>query len=136
MHRESFSNFKKRIRANYDLIMKVHCPVLNEDVYFNAQGFYHLRYEVTGRERTLSEQAFKLHLVEHIEEIVKKATIIDETRLEKAPIGRKKKSGKKIIKEVIYYAVSSNPSTAPRTKIIVILRRVGNGKIIFWSVMK
>lgn len=136
MPRETFNEFKKRIRAEYDLIVKVRCPVLGEDVYFNGQGFHHLRYEVTGRERTIGEQVFKLRLVKHIEEVVRDATIINETRLEKAPIGRKKKGGKKVVKEVTYYEISGKPSTAPRTKIIVVLRRVGTSRAIFWSVMK
>ena len=135
MLRESLKNLKIRIRAEYDKIVKVKYPVLGEEIYFNAQGFYHLNYEVTGRARTIAEQTYKLKLVPFIEGIIKNATVVDEIRLEKAPIGRKKKNGKKVIKEVKYISIVGKVNTAPK-KIKVILRRVGNGRTIFWSVMK
>ncbi len=137
MTKEEIKKLRNQVEPIYNGIIKVHCPILKEEVYFNAKGKYHLRYEVTGRERTREEQGHKLRLVKYIEQIVKNATTIEESRLVKAPIGRKKRNGKKIIKDVIYSSIVQTITTASSSKKVkVILRKVGNGRVIFWSVMK
>jgi hypothetical protein len=119
-------------RGEYKLFKPAYCPCLKETINFNADGFHHLQYKTDGRERNKQEQIYKLNLVPLIIPVIKNAKVVDEYRTDKVRIGRKKKIAEK---NVEYWAITANVGHASiKTK--VILRRVGDGKINFWSVMK
>jgi len=66
--------------------------------------------------------------------VIKKAGTIQEYRETLAPFGKKGRDGFTKTKHVEYWAFIAIVGEDP-IKIRVIVRRVGDGKIIFWSVM-
>ena len=117
---KKFSNFKREIREVYDKIGSVWCPAIQEEVYFNAKGFYHLRHETTREERSISEQKHKLSLVPHIKDIVQGMQVLVESRT---------------INNVVYTSLTGKPQNHHR-KVKVILRKSrSTERTIFWSVM-
>jgi hypothetical protein len=119
-------------RKKYDAISKtVKCTCLNREVYFNAKGFHHLLFDGSGHVRTLKERQYKLLLIPLIVPVLKNATdAIYRKSVER--INRKKSSPKK---EIEYWGLVARVGKT-NIKVKIILRRVGNGNIIFWSVMK
>jgi len=73
-HKEYRKLIEER-RSWYKTTKKVYCPCLKTDVVFNSKGFYHLRYDSTGKERSIDEQMSRLSLlpfsIEMISEAVK-----------------------------------------------------------------
>ena len=130
-----FKQLKKLRRAQYKRWSGCYCPALKDEVNFTSDGFYHLRYEVSGRERTMGEQMYKLGLLPLVIPVIKNAKKIDFYKQTRAPIGRKKKEGKIVKKNVEYWSFVELVGKQ-KTKVKVVVRRVGTGKVIFWSVMK
>ena len=104
-------------------------------MFFNSDGFSHLRFHVDGTPRNPMEQMYKLGLLPLVIPTIKTATKVSEYERRLAPIGRKKRGGEKIIKEVQYWALVSIVGRR-NVKVKVVLRKIGTGKIHFWSVMK
>ncbi|MCX6718839.1 MAG: hypothetical protein NTZ38_00445 [Candidatus Taylorbacteria bacterium] len=77
-----FRKFLEEKRKWYKAIGKVHCPILNEDVIFNSKGFYHLRYDTHGKERTKNEQRYKLNLLPLVIPVIQNAVSIYEDKKE------------------------------------------------------
>ncbi len=102
----------------------IFCKVLGVDVYFNAGGFFHLRYDGARRKRKGKEEYNKLSLLPLVIPTIKNAhTVVGEVR---------NINGKKVYYWGITATVGKNKS-----KIKVILKRNGeNGKVFFWNVMK
>jgi len=133
---KKFSEFKREMREIYDGIGVVWCPAIKEDVHFNAKGFHHLRFEVTGDERKISEQVYKLGLIPFVEQVVRDAAFVSESRRTKAPVNRKRSRGNGQIKHVTYIALVGRNDSLGKYRIRVVLRKIGmNGETIFWSVM-
>lgn len=132
------NNFRKLLdsrRKDYKKFKPVFCPCVKENVNFNSDGFYHLRHEVSGRERSIKEQMYKLGLLPLVVSVIKTAKTIDKYYKVKVPVSRKKIKGKREIKEVEYWGITAFVGKQ-KSKIKVVLRKVGNGQIHFWSVMK
>lgn len=119
-------------RKEYDKLKKVYCPCLKEYVYFTARGFFHFRYDIFRRERSIKEQIYRLNLMPLIIPVIKKAIKIDEYRPKKIKIDRRKNKPEK---NVEYWALVETAGKR-QAKIKVILLRIGTGNIIYWSVMK
>jgi hypothetical protein len=130
-----FKQLKKQRQIQYKRWKKCYCPILKDDVHFTSDGFYHLRYEVSGRQRTIGEQMYKLGLLPLVIPVIKNAKKIDLYKQIRVPIGRKKKGGKRVEKDVGYWSLVELVGKQ-QTKVKVVVRQVGAGKIIFWSVMK
>lgn len=126
MFNKDFRKFVKKKREFYKTIRPFYCPVLKETVFFNSKGFYHLRYDGTGRARTVSEQKYKMGLLPLAVPVIKNAKKIEkfEQRYSKK---LKKNEEIWVLKEIV---------GKQNTIVKVILRRIGNGKITFFSIMK
>jgi len=129
---ELYKKIVEEARGRYDKLERVYCPCIKTHVVFNARGFYHLRYHTSGRGRGRKEQIYKLNLLPLATPVIKNAKNIHfyEQRAY-VTIGRKK--GEK--KPAEYWALIGVVGKQ-KTKVKVILRRVGTGNIIFWSIMK
>ena len=122
----------RKTRKKYDKIKKIKCPCIGSDVVFNAKGFNHLLREVTGRDRTIKEKIYKLKLFPLAIPTIKNCKTINEIRQEKnATVDREKKK-----KDATYWSLIHNVGKKRDTKVKIILRKIGDGKIIFWSIMK
>lgn len=132
-------SYYQRLRDQTKEIFKntpeVRCPYFDQSVVLNADGLHHLRYSAR-RERTKPEQILKFSLVPLALEVIKHSGTIQEYRRLWQPIGKPSEhDGLRPAKEVEYWGLVAIIGPRP-TKIRVILRRVGDGKIAFWSVMR
>lgn len=130
---------KARVERIFKEKKRVFCPYFGQDVVLNSDGFYHLRYS-DRRERTKEEQLLKLNLFPLAVKIIESSGTLQEYRTGLLRIGKKSsKNGLSATKQVEYWGFVAIHRRSDRPdkdiKIRVILRRVGNGNIIFWSVM-
>jgi hypothetical protein len=134
MLNNGYTQLLSRRREEYKKYSSVYCPCLKGDIVFTSDGFNHLRFHVDGTPRNPNEQMYKLGLVPLVIPVIKNAKQIEEYRKLLAPAGRKKKNNKNL-KEIQYWSVVAKVGKQ-KTSVRVILRKVGEGKIHFWSVMK
>ena len=131
---EKCSKLKERVKLIFQKKPSIFCPYFNQEITLNSDGFHHLQFS-SRRERNKNEQILKFSLVPLAINIIKKSGTIQEYRRGLCSVGkRSEKDGLALMKMVEYWglvAITGNNSI----KIRVILRRVGDGKIIFWSVM-
>jgi len=127
---EKCARLKIKVRNEYKKINSMHCTALNREIFFNAQGLFHFRYHVTGQERLLEEQIYKLTLFPLVIPTLQKAQSISDYRKGIFPINSK---GTK--KEVQYWTVSAIVGKQD-VNVSVTIRQIGNGKTTFWSVKK
>ena len=120
------------IKITYRAIGTIYCPLLKEDVFFNSDGLHHLRYHTDGTARTVSESIYKLTLFPLVIPVIKNAPSIAEKRIVRIKTGRKKSAHQK---NGEMYALVAEVGKKP-IAIRVILMRIGNGKLVFRSVMK
>jgi hypothetical protein len=129
----SLKLFRVKARETYDKIKNpAWCKCLNRKINFNAQGFHHLLYDGLGHERSSSEQRYKLLLVPLIPSVLATATDATYKKVMER-INRKKNSP---VKEIEYWSLTALVGRDRDVKVKVILKRVGAGQIIFWSVMR
>lgn len=122
-------------RTEYKSYSAPYCLALREYVSFNSDGFNHLRFRTDGTPRKQTEQMYKLGLLPLVIPVIHLAMRVDQYERRLAPIGRKKKDNRTVIKEVEYWALVAVVGKQS-AKLRVILRKVGDGKLHFWSVMK
>ncbi|MFH1585115.1 MAG: hypothetical protein ABIB12_03265 [Patescibacteria group bacterium] len=128
-----FQRRKERARTVYTAQQNIYNPYLQSQVIFNSDGFHHLQFSAR-RERNKKEQLLKFSLLPLTAEIIKKSGTLQEYRKGLATIGKKAKDGLTPAKVVDYWGFVAIVGES-KIKIRVVLRRVGDGNIIFWSVM-
>jgi len=133
MENDGFDQKLERARDIYYSQKSVCNPYFQSEVIFNADGFHHLRFSAR-RERNKCEQLLKLSLLPLAIVVIKKSGTLQEYRKFLIAVGKKSKDGLAPMKMAEYWGfvaiVGQN-----QIKIRVVLRRVGDGNIIFWSVM-
>ncbi len=113
----------------------VHCPYFNQEVTLNADGLHHLRYSA-GRERSKAEQALKFSLVPLALKVIRKSGTLQEYRKGLIEVGKQSaRDGSIPMKHVEYWGFVAIMGDENPVKLRAVLRRIGDGKIIFWSVM-
>lgn len=122
----------EKYRKIYNQFDKIYCHCLKTDIFFNAKGFHHLRFEVSGRPRSKAVTRSRIVLLPLVMPVIRKAKDFDTRVRENVRVSRKRRVARKTI---IYFTLIERVGKR-KTKVKVILRRVGNGKIIFWSVMR
>jgi hypothetical protein len=134
INEENFNNIKEKARKLYESHEKIPCPYFGFDIILNSDGFHHLQFSAR-RERNKSEQFLKLRLLPLALKIIKKSGTVQEYRETMQPIGKKGKDGFTPMKTVSYWAFIAIVGDERKIKIKTILRRVGDGNVVFWSVM-
>lgn len=120
-------------KNKYSDYERVYCKILKEYVYFNSIGFRHLIYKRDGTPRTFKEQIYKLTLLPLVIPVIKNADVILEIRNISFKYGS---SSKRKTKQATTYALSAFVGKNRSVDTRVILLRVGNGKLVFYSVMR
>ncbi len=123
------------VKTLYERQQAIRCPYFESEVTLNADGFNHLLYKPNRLPRNVSEQLLKLRLLKKALRIIKKAGTLQEYRVRFEKVGRPGKDGFTKTKQVEYWAFHDIVGEQKRFLVRVILRRVGDGKITFWSVM-
>jgi hypothetical protein len=129
---------KARIKAKklYKKEYKIFCPFFNKNINLNSDGFHHLQFKGNQQERTRKEQFLKFSLLPLALNIIKRSGTLQEYRktmviAQKGRYSNKKSSKMKLVE---YWGFTSIISE-PKIRIKVILRRLGDGQVVFWSVM-
>ncbi len=92
--------------------------------------------ESARRERSKQEQLLKFRLLPLAIQVIHKSGTLQEYRKTLAPVGKKSpRDGSVQMKEVQYWGFVAIAGTGNPVRIRVIIRRVGDGNITFWSVM-
>jgi len=130
-----FEERKEKAKRLYDSKRTIHNPYLDCEVVLNADGFHHLQFSVRT-ERSKKEQLLKFRLLPLALETIRHAGTLQEYRKILQPIGRASTHSGTIMKQVEYWGFVAifGKHEAP-VKLRTILRRVGDGNVIFWSVM-
>ena len=104
----------------------MHCPILNDTVYFTSEGFYHLLYESNRKPRKIDERYIKLIHLRHVPTVIQWCKLVSETRQVTKKIKGKEKTA--VQYELVY-------EVKKRLKVRVVIERIGTGKHKFHSVM-
>ncbi len=129
-----FKAKKERARTIYDAQREIYCPYFRGKVILNSDGFHHLKFSAR-REREKKAQLLKFSLLPLALDIIRRAGTIQEYRRLLAPTGKPSpRDGAVMMKEVEYWGLVAIVREQ-HVKVRVILRKVGNGNVIFWSVM-
>ncbi|MFH1575798.1 MAG: hypothetical protein ABIB55_02545 [Candidatus Nealsonbacteria bacterium] len=128
-----FNNKKERARAFYGAQKSVYNPYLRGQIIFNSDGFHHLQFSAR-RERNKKEQLLKFSLLPLAIVIIKNSGTLQEYRKGLTAVGKKSRDGLVPMKITEYWGFVAIVGEK-QIKIRVVLRRIGDGNIIFWSVM-
>lgn len=129
-----FEKVINKAKAIYPLQGIINCPYIGQ-VTLTSEGFNHLQNKRNKEPRNISEQILKLQLLPKALEVIKKSGTLQEYRVQLERFGNKAKDGLSKTKRVEYWGFHSIFGEEKNKKIVVILRRVGDGKVTFWSVL-
>jgi len=132
MDNKDFNKIKEKAEKIWKKQKTISNPYLDCLVVLNSDGFHHLQFS-SRRERDKKEQCLKFNLLPLALKVIKKAGTLQEYRRCLVPVGKKSKDGTRRTNEVEYWGFESIENLD--IKIRVILRKIGNGQIILWSVM-
>ncbi|OHA84402.1 MAG: hypothetical protein A2937_01530 [Candidatus Yonathbacteria bacterium RIFCSPLOWO2_01_FULL_47_33b] len=133
MSENKFQKLLEERKTDYGTWVPVFCPALREYVYFNAQGFNHLRFKIDNTPRNPKEAMYKLGLLPLVRSVIHLAVRVDKYERRLSPMGG---SRKKVYKEIEYWGLIEVVGKQD-VKIRVVLRKIVNSdRIHFWSVMK
>ena len=124
---KTYKELLKEKRVWYKAVRKSYCPILNEDVIFNAKGFHHLLFDGLGHARSNKERMYRIGLLPLVIPVLKATTSVYEY----VP----QTYSKSLNKNVEYWVLKETVGKQ-KTLVTVILRRIGTGGITFYSVWK
>ncbi|MEK7587129.1 MAG: hypothetical protein AAB453_04640 [Patescibacteria group bacterium] len=131
---EYFNERKEKALEVFSAQKTIYNPYFKTEIILNSDGFHHLQFSAR-RERDKREQLLKFSLLPLALEIIKKSGTIQEYRKLLTPIGKKSpRDGFTPMKDVEYWGLVAIVGSKG-IKIKTVLRKIGTGNIIFWSVM-
>ncbi len=130
---EYFNQRKEKARNLYVTQKSIYNPYFKCEIILNSDGFHHLQFSAR-RERSKKEQLLKFNLLPLTLKVIRSSGTIQEHRKGFITIGKTGKDELIKTKNVEYWAFIAIVGDS-EIKIRVILRRIGDGNIIFWSVM-
>ena len=125
----------RQAKSAYCMQETIYCPFFEGPVALSADGFYHLTNKPNRQPRNVNEQKLKLRLLKKALRVIRKAGTVQEYRYNMEKFGEPAKDGFTKMKQVEYWAFHHIVGEKKQFLIRVITRRVGDGKIHFWSVM-
>lgn len=128
-----FLDLLEKRRNDYRTWVPVYCQAVRECIFFNTQGFNHLRFKIDNTPRKPQEAMYKLGLLPLVRPAIHLATVVEKYERRLAPIGG---SRRKVFKEMEYWAIEAIVGKQNTRVRIVLRRKVGGENIYFWSVMK
>jgi len=118
----NYLSLKAETKERYSKFEKVMCPALQMYVNFNSKGFNHITFKNDRNPRTIGDQINRLKILDTAYELIKFTNTFQEYE----------KVEKEFLKTVEYWGLIA---IFKNTKLKVILRKIGNGEIHFWSVI-
>jgi hypothetical protein len=133
MDSEYFERKKEKAKKVYATQRTIPSPYFKQEIILNADGFHHLRYSAR-RERNKQEQVLKFTLLPLALRILKAAATVQEYRKLYSLVGGKSKGGFTQMKMVQWWGFVTI-FIEQEIKVRVVVRKVGEGNLHFWSVM-
>jgi hypothetical protein len=118
----NFLDLLRRKKEIYNTFEKVLSPALSCEVFFNSKGFNHITFKNNRNPRTIGDQINRLLIINTAYELIQHSNTFQE--YEKIIVAEEK------TKE--YWGIIA---IYKNTKLKVILRKIGNGNVHFWSVI-
>ncbi len=124
-------------RNLFDATPEIFCPYFKSNVALTSDGFNHLLHKPNRQPRNIQEQRLKLRLLKHGLHVLGSAGTVQEYRTTLEKWGTPAKDGFSKTKHAEYWGfhdilnIGKNPAILMR----LIVRRIGDGKLHFWSVM-
>ncbi|MES2623550.1 MAG: hypothetical protein V4576_04070 [Patescibacteria group bacterium] len=118
----NFLELLEKTRETYKKFERIYSPAINSVVHFNSKGFNHITFKNPRKPRATKDQINRLKIVEIAYQLVKHSNTFQEYEL----IQSDKNS---VFQYWGLIAIFKN------TKLKVILRKVSNGNVHFWSVI-
>ncbi len=129
----NYDKIREDAQHLYNNLTEVVCPALNVSVSFSSHGFNHLIYRKGRSERDPASQIMRFKLLVRAYELIGLTTTFQEYEdsLKEFRIKRHKKKIE-TTKQAQYWGLIA---IIDDRKIKVILRKIGNGNLHFWSVI-
>jgi hypothetical protein len=119
---EEYEKEKEKAQSYYKTIVVSFCPALKEKIHFNSEGFNHLIYKNKKEgERDKNSQLLRFKLLSLAKNLIELST----THQEYEEIFENEKV-------MLFWGIIA---IIEKRKIKVVLKKVGNGQIVFWSVI-
>jgi hypothetical protein len=134
MNDSYFQAKKEKANQIYNAQRTVHNPYFDDDIVLNSDGFHHLRFSAR-RERNRDEQALKFTLLPLGLHILKTTTTLQEYRRTLGAIGEPARRDGSVPMKLIEWWGFVAIFVKQEIKVRVIVRKVGEGRLHFWSVM-
>ena len=129
-----FEQKKSKAHDIYTARRTIRNPYFGDDIVLSSDGFHHLRYSAR-RERNREEQVLKFTLLPLGLHVLKTATTLQEYRRLLSPVGDPARRDGSVSMKLIEWWAFVAIFVKQEIKIRVIVRKVGDGKLHFWSVM-
>jgi len=132
--KEKLQQCAEKAKELYTLQYEIYCPYLSIKISLTSDGFNHLQNKPNRQPRNIKEQIVKLSLLKKALKIIPKCGTLQEFREQTEKIGKKGPDGfykMKMVKYWGFHAILEDNEN----KIKIILKQIGDGKIMFWSVM-
>ncbi len=131
---EDFESVREKAKSLYESKKEIYCPYFQTKIILNSDGFNHLQYKPNRAPRNIKVQTLKLMLLKKALEIIPKCGTLQEHRVQMEKYGKSQQNGFHKMKQVQYWgfhAILENK----KYKIKIIIKQIGDGNKIFWSVM-
>lgn len=131
---EKSNRLKEQIEKSKEVYSKapeIWCPYFSLKITLNSDGFNHLLYKPNRQPRNMSEQLLKLRLVGKALEVIRKSGTLQEYRDKIESVGPPAKDGFRKTVRVQYWAFHAILGVEKKIKIVVVLRKAGEGKLTF-----
>jgi hypothetical protein len=128
MNDKDFFKLLKKRKDAYNTTKNIYCPFLKEVVYFNNKGIFHATHSGDKTFRPRADAVRRLNLLPHIYDCIKYATGFENEPRITPKNGPNNRYGAEIIEYELMHSVNK------KFKAVVILKRIGNGRLYYWSV--
>jgi len=134
--KEYYLKQKEKAKQVFEKANSTYCPYFDKEIVFNADGFHHLMFLPNRRERSHKAQLLKFSLLPLAVDVVRKSGTVQEFEKIWVSVGKSsRKDGMRKTKEADYWGLYAIVGGRKRIRIRVILRKLGDGNLTFWSVM-
>ncbi len=125
----------EKTKEIYSKNSEIWCPYFSANITLNSDGFNHLINKPNRLPRTVDEQLLKLSLVKKALEVIHKSGTLQEYRDRMEKTGKPARDGFYKTSRVQYWGFHAIVGEQKKIKIVVVLRKIGDGKLTFWSVL-
>lgn len=129
----NYDKIREDAEKYYATLTNINCPALDSTVSFSSYGFNHIIYRKGRTERDRTSQIMRFKLLINAYELIGLTTTFQEYENTFKDFTVKKYKEKiSVTRQVQYWGLIA---IINNRKIKVILRKIGNGNLHFWSII-